>query len=107
MSISEFVWNVLKVPTNLVGFSYTCKAIQYVVEHDGDSSFYTHLQKEIGKSYACIEKAVRLAKSQALKNMSKEDYYKIYSHTSVKTKEFICSAAQYYRKEYLNEDKEL
>lgn len=104
MSISDFVCYVLRVPANLDGYIYTCKAIEYVISHEGDARFYEHLQGECGKSYACIEKALRLAKSKAVERMSAEDYNKIYQGQAVKTKEFICYAAQYYRKEFINEE---
>ena len=106
MSISDFVCYVLKVPANLDGYVYICKAIKYVVEHNGDSGFYEHLQSECGKSYACIEKGLRLAKTKALKRMSDEDFIRIFlkSEREIKAKEFICYAAQYYRKEFGNEN---
>ena len=107
MSISDFVCYILKVPANLDGYVYICKAIRYVVEHNGDSGFYEHLQGECGKSYACIEKGLRLAKTKALKRMSDEDFIRIFltSEREIKAKEFICYAAQYYRKEFGNENK--
>lgn len=104
MSVSDFVCYVLRVPATLDGYAYMCKAIQYVVSHNGDSRFYEHLQGESDKSYACIEKALRLAKSKAVEKMSTEDYNRIFQGQEVKTKEFICYAAQYYRKEFMNEE---
>ena len=106
MSISDFVCYVLKVPANLDGYVYICKAIQYVVEHNGDSGFYEHLQSECHKSYACLEKSIRFAKTKSLERMSEDDYTKIFltSERELKAKEFICYAAQYYRKEFVNEN---
>lgn len=105
MSISDFVCYVLRVPANLDGYAYTCKALKYLVEHDGSPRFYEHLQAEYGKSFSCIEKSLRLAKTKAIQNMSSEDYGNIFGNHSdrVTVKEFICYAAQYYRKEFINE----
>lgn len=105
MSISDFVCYVLKVPANLDGYVYICKAIRYVVDHNGESGFYEYLQSECHKSYACIEKGIRLAKNKALKRILNEDFVKIYpiDQRAMKAKEFICYAAQYYRKEFVNE----
>lgn len=107
MSISDFVCYVLRVPANLDGYIYTCKAIEYVISNKGDARFYEHLQGECGKSYACIEKGLRLAKTKALERMSDEDFIRIFltSQRKIKAKEFICYAAQYYRKEFGNENK--
>ena len=104
MTVSDFVCYVLQVPANLDGFILTTKAIQYVLSNDNDSRFYEHLQGASGKSYACIEKALRLAKNKALERMSKDDYDRIYQGQEVKTKQFICYAAQYYRKEFGDEE---
>lgn len=103
MTVSDFVCYVLQVPANLDGFILTIKAIQYVLENDNDSRFYEYLQGACNKSYACIEKSLRFAKNRALERMSKEDYDMIYQGQEVKTKQFICYAAQYYRKEFSNE----
>lgn len=105
MSISDFVCYVLRMPTNIDGYVYTCRAIKYVIEHDGDSRFYECLQGEFNKSYACIEKSLRLAKNKAIDKMLYEDIHKIFldrHKDELKTKEFICYAAQYYRKEFYN-----
>lgn len=104
MTVSDFVCYVLQVPANLDGFVLTTKAIQYVLNNGNDSRFYGHLQEVCGKSYSRIEKALRFAKNKALERMSEEDYDRIYQGQEVKTKQFICYAAQYYRKEFGNEE---
>lgn len=103
MTVSDFVCYVLRVPVNLDGFILVSKAIQYVLDNEGDSRFYEYLQAQCDKSYACIEKSIRLAKNKAIERMNSDDYTKIYQGQDVKTKEFICYAAQYYRKEFGNE----
>lgn len=105
MSVSDFVCYVLRVPTNLDGFKYACIAIQYILEHNSDHRFYEHLQEQFEKSKSCIEKSLRLAKVKAVNRMNREDYMKIFCGSQeVTSKEFICYAAQFYRKEYMNED---
>lgn len=106
MSISDFVCYVLKVPADLNGFVYTCKAIKHVLESGGEPNFYEALEKELNKDRGCIERCLRLAKEKALKRMLKSDYKKIFGDMeNIKGKEFICYSAQYYRKEFMNEDK--
>lgn len=103
MSVSDFVYYVLRVPASLDGYVYMCRAIEYVLSHGGDSGFYEYLQGQCDKSYACIEKGLRLAKTKSLERISDEDYNKIFNielKEDLKTKEFICCAAQYYRKEF-------
>ena len=109
MSVTDFVCYVLQVPVNLDGFIYTCKAIKYVLDNNEDPRFYEHLQKELGKSYACIEKGLRLAKSKSLSSIDKTAYKSIYGEKeSIKTKEFIWYAAHYYGKEIMKvEDKDV
>lgn len=105
MSISDFVCYVLRVPASLDGYVYTCRALKYVLENGGDSGFYEHLNGEFDKSYSCIEKALRLAKTKAVARMSKDDYLNIFQgDEDIKVKEFICYAAQYYRKEFMKDE---
>lgn len=108
MSIPDFVCYVLNVPVSLSGYSYVCKAIEYVLNNDGETRFYEHLQKVCNKNFSCIEKSLRLVKNKSLNRMLGEDYEAIFGRldkSEVKVKDFICYAAVYYRKEYMNENK--
>lgn len=107
MQIKEFVYSVLGIPVSLNGFALVCEAITYVVEHD-DSKFHPHLQRKTEKSYACIEKNIKLAREKSFSAMSDELKEKIYGGVKepILNKEFIWFAAQHYQKEYMNEDKE-
>lgn len=103
--MSDYVCYVLRVPANLDGFMLVTKAIQYVLNNDGDSRFYEYLQGVSGKSYACIEKALRLAKIKAIEKMPDADFIKVFNgeeRDDITVKVFVCYAAQYYRKEFGN-----
>lgn len=108
MLISDFVCYVLNVPASLSGYSYVCKAIEYIVNNDGDIKFYEYLQKVCNKSFPCIEKSLRLVKNKSLCRMLDTDYEAIFGRlnkSEIKVKDFICYAALYYRKEYISENK--
>lgn len=105
MSIQDFVCYVLKVPVNLIGYGYICSSIEYVVENNGDPDFYGYVSDLYEKNYAAIEKCIRLAKDKSVDRMCDSDYAAIFLKTKkegVSTKEFICYAAHYYRKEYMS-----
>lgn len=103
MTVPDFVCDVLKVPISLDGYAYMCEAIAYMVKTDKDLRFYTHLMETYGKSYSCIEKSLRLAKTKALESMSEEEFAKIFPNHSreelIRTKEFLAYAVRYFRKE--------
>lgn len=105
MTVSDYVCYVLRVPANLDGFMLVTKAIQYVLDNDGDSRFYEYLQANCDKNYACIEKALRLAKTKAIEKMPDSDFIKVFNgeeRDTITVKVFVCYAAQYYRKEFGN-----
>lgn len=106
MSVSDFVCYVLKIPINVEGFTFVCEAINYCLEHDGSTKFYEHLQKVSGKAYACVERALRYAISKAFERMSTSDCEAIFHSQRMQSKEFIGTAMLYYRREFMNENKE-
>lgn len=101
MTIHDFVSYVLCVPTNLIGHRYIVSAIVYVVSSDGALNFYEYLKSRYSRNYAAIEKCLRSAKNKALDNMQQKDFIEIFPYQQkdkIKTKEFICCAANYYLK---------
>lgn len=107
MSVQDFVCYVLKVPVHIDGYVYICKAIKFILTNDGDPRFYEHLCVECNKDKKCIERSLRLAKEKSISSIPESDYEKIFMRTKndgITSKEFICYAAQFYRKEFKSEE---
>ena len=104
MTVKEYVDNVLCVPVTRVGNRFIVEAIEIVVDTK-EHKFYERLADIHNTSTKYLEKAMRTAKSISLLTMSTDSKLLIFGKLDVPTNEYILKSAEFYRRNYSNEDK--
>lgn len=106
MSISDFVFYVLKVPVHIDGFTLICEAIKYAIDNNMSVKYNEYLSVKSHKNYSCVERCMRSAIEKSLEKIDESDFNRIFIEKPNGVKSYIGCAALFYRKEFMNENKE-